>query len=99
MFSDKLDLLEATSALIWLADYRVGIHEFYTIKYSSKGALSQLRSALLKSTLGNYGTPTLGLIVWFSWDVLWGSIFSCVRPSYEQAVSDLDRSMHISLRA
>ncbi len=26
-----------------------------------------------------------------------GRIFSRVRPSYEQAVSDLDRSMHISL--
>jgi hypothetical protein len=27
-----------------------------------------------------------------------GRIFSCVQPSYERAVSDLDRSMHISLR-
>jgi len=27
----------------------------------------------------------------------WGRIFSCVRPSYERAVSYLDRSMHISL--
>jgi len=26
-----------------------------------------------------------------------GHIFSCVRPLYEQAVSDLDRSMHRSL--
>jgi hypothetical protein len=30
-------------------------------------------------------------------DKTWGSIFSHVRPSYEQAVSDLNRSMHISL--
>ncbi len=29
--------------------------------------------------------------------LFWCHIFSCVRPSYEQAVSDLDRSMHISL--
>ncbi len=27
----------------------------------------------------------------------WGRIFSRVRPAYERAVSDLDRSMHISL--
>jgi len=26
-----------------------------------------------------------------------GRIFSCVRPFYDRAVSDLDRSMHISL--
>ncbi len=29
--------------------------------------------------------------------LIWGSIFSHVRPSYEWAVSDKDRSMHISL--
>ncbi len=28
-----------------------------------------------------------------------GRIFSCVQPSYEQTVSDLDRSMHISVCA
>ena len=27
----------------------------------------------------------------------WGHIFSHVQPSYERAVSDLDRPMHISL--
>ncbi len=31
--------------------------------------------------------------------VTWDRIFSCVRPFYERAVSNLDRSMHISLWA
>ncbi len=30
-------------------------------------------------------------------EVAWGRIFHHVRPSYEQVVSDLDRSMNISL--
>ncbi len=29
--------------------------------------------------------------------MIWGHVFICVRPFYERAVSDLDRSMHISL--
>ncbi len=31
------------------------------------------------------------------WLVCWGCIFNCVRPSYKWAMSDLDRSMYISL--